>query len=325
MPEIYTLPAFIKRQIQDYVIGSKLLKYHNYWLLLSMRPYWRHLLSLGPFVATQEGYIGPHPDAIKLFVQQGRNAYLHKKVFDSFSKLTSETILDLLHKTPNYDTIIAKICKDGTTLSIAEELEIKNNLNLMVGDGEEIIQSIQNIFTGVTSFEELRGGSPHISEQSIHNAKTAYKYITSLASANPIDIPINFPSNVTNFNKMKEILSDSNNGLTRIIESIQATGKCANIKCKNKIKSLCANCRIVGYCSKVCQKTHWKLHKKKCSALYKTKNTRNTYNCASRIEILIINAAFVNLEKLHKPTSKFVRLLYNKRVCIHIASMLGCV
>ena len=39
---------------------------------------------------------------------------------------------------------------------------------------------------------------------------------------------------------------------------------CRNPTCNNPGALTCARCKMVKYCSKICQKKHWKIHKMKC-------------------------------------------------------------
>lgn len=61
--------------------------------------------------------------------------------------------------------------------------------------------------------------------------------------------------------------------------------KCDNNDCKETINlKVCAGCKIIQYCSSICQKQHWKEHKKLCKKIINTtpknivkpKNTSNT-------------------------------------------------
>ena len=48
--------------------------------------------------------------------------------------------------------------------------------------------------------------------------------------------------------------------------SLKGHGKCSNIGCMDPGKMICSRCKWAGYCSKVCQKAHWKRHKGFCIA-----------------------------------------------------------
>ncbi|KAF0559057.1 hypothetical protein F8M41_007025 [Gigaspora margarita] len=58
---------------------------------------------------------------------------------------------------------------------------------------------------------------------------------------------------------------------------------CANINttnlsfCKNIGDKLCTNCRVIFYCSKECQKMHWKYHKIDCKSDIASKNWQPNY------------------------------------------------
>ncbi|CAG8590219.1 hypothetical protein C2G38_2154188 [Gigaspora rosea] len=47
--------------------------------------------------------------------------------------------------------------------------------------------------------------------------------------------------------------------------------------CNNIGKNLCSNCRVVFYCSKDCQKMHWKFHKKICKSDIASKDWKPDY------------------------------------------------
>lgn len=57
-----------------------------------------------------------------------------------------------------------------------------------------------------------------------------------------------------------------------ITASAQSAGACGNPACPLKaaltfkILSMCARCKIVGYCDVDCQRAHWRVHKPFCSA-----------------------------------------------------------
>ncbi|CAG8808626.1 7169_t:CDS:1, partial [Dentiscutata erythropus] len=58
---------------------------------------------------------------------------------------------------------------------------------------------------------------------------------------------------------------------------------CANINvttrftCKNVGDKLCTNCRVIFYCSKECQKMHWKFHKTECKSDIASKDWQPNY------------------------------------------------
>lgn len=257
-----TLTEELKNKIRHYLIDNDLLKYHNCWKLVCIQPFMRDVGA----------------NIVKKFIQQGRGVYLHKKVSDSFGKLTTNNIFDLLNKRPNHDSIIIEICADGTTLSSEEEAQIRTNLSDMVGNGDHLIELMTDILTGNAKLEDLKNITPFMSKStmdSLGNAKKACEYLVKLTSGKEItkeDIDIidsTFNSAISDTTKMQETIADSNNGFTRLLESVQSMAVCANCEVNNKDLSLCANCKIVGYCSKKCQKKHWKKsHKKKCSKLY---------------------------------------------------------
>ncbi|CAG8831047.1 30638_t:CDS:2, partial [Gigaspora margarita] len=47
--------------------------------------------------------------------------------------------------------------------------------------------------------------------------------------------------------------------------------------CNNIGKNLCSNCRVIFYCSKDCQKMHWKFHKKFCKSEIVSKDWKPDY------------------------------------------------
>ncbi|KAF0399376.1 hypothetical protein F8M41_009723 [Gigaspora margarita] len=47
--------------------------------------------------------------------------------------------------------------------------------------------------------------------------------------------------------------------------------------CNNIGKNLCSNCRVIFYCSKDCQKMHWKFHKKFCKSEIASKDWKPDY------------------------------------------------
>ncbi len=252
-----TLNEELKNKIQNYLIDNNLLKYHNCWKLVFIQPFMRG--------------VNVEANIVKKFIQQGRGVYLHKKVSDSFGKLSTDNIFDLLNKRPNHDSIIIEICADGTTLSSEEEDQIRTNLDEMVGNGENLIELMTDILTGNTKLEDLEDITPFISKEtmdSLGNAQKACEYLIKLTSGKEITKEdIGSIDSIEFDPKMQETIADSNNGLTRLLESVQANGVCA--ACGDIVKSLCADCKIVGYCSKKCQKKHWKkVHKTKCAKLY---------------------------------------------------------
>lgn len=263
MEEETILSAELRSKIQYYLIDNNLLKYHNCWKLVIKQLFMQDFLKSSD---NSEYYI----DIVKKFIQQGRNIYLHKKVSDSFGKLTNDNIFDLLHKRPNHDSIITKVCADGTTLSAEDDAQIRDNLHEMIGNGDQIIELMTNMLTGANP-EEF---APFMSKETINSLDTAKKactYLGKLTSGVSIakeDID-NIDINVDNTMQMQETIANSNNGFTRLLESVQvAVGVCAS--CGGCITALCSNCKIVGYCSKKCQKKHWKAgHKIKCAKLYK--------------------------------------------------------
>ena len=46
--------------------------------------------------------------------------------------------------------------------------------------------------------------------------------------------------------------------------------RCGN-SCGQQGTKRCSKCQTVYYCSKECQKAHWKIHKKACSEIHSTK------------------------------------------------------
>lgn len=259
------LTTELKNKIMNYLIDNNLLKYHNCWKLVFRQPFMQDFLEV---IDTPESN---RINIVKKFIQQGRGVYLHKRVSDSFGKLTTNNLFDLLHRRPNHNSIIIEICADGTTLSAEEETEIRAKLDEMIGNGEHLIELMTNILTGNTTPEELEHITPLMSKatmDSLGNAQKACEYLIKLTSGEEISKEdIEGIDRIEFDTKMQETLSDSNNGFTRLLESVQATGVCAT--CEGIITSLCSNCKIVGYCSKECQIKHWKVsHKKKCAKLY---------------------------------------------------------
>ena len=47
------------------------------------------------------------------------------------------------------------------------------------------------------------------------------------------------------------------------VTKVPAYLKCENCEVKGKMR--CGKCKTARYCSQNCQKTHWKVHKEKCS------------------------------------------------------------
>ncbi len=45
---------------------------------------------------------------------------------------------------------------------------------------------------------------------------------------------------------------------------LAASGKCAGCHCSPDVLKTCSACRLVGYCSKTCQKEHWVVHRLTC-------------------------------------------------------------
>ena len=62
--------------------------------------------------------------------------------------------------------------------------------------------------------------------------------------------------------KMKKA---SNNGENVFNGKMSESQICSSIDCINDGNKRCSKCKKVFYCSKDCQKKHWKVHKKSCN------------------------------------------------------------
>ena len=51
--------------------------------------------------------------------------------------------------------------------------------------------------------------------------------------------------------------------------------QCANDGCGNDALNMCSKCSVVSYCSTVCQRLHWRVHKSDCNALPARRNMGN--------------------------------------------------
>ncbi|KAG8528088.1 uncharacterized protein KY384_007004 [Bacidia gigantensis] len=54
-------------------------------------------------------------------------------------------------------------------------------------------------------------------------------------------------------------------------------GQCSNGCCSKESKKACAKCRSIFYCSRECQKAHYKTHKKDCNKLNNLRQTRKEH------------------------------------------------
>ncbi|CAG8802443.1 32719_t:CDS:1, partial [Racocetra persica] len=98
---------------------------------------------------------------------------------------------------------------------------------------------------------------------------------------------------------------------------------CANIHvdkrsfCRNIGNKLCSNCRVIFYCSKECQKMHWKVHKNICKADIASKDWQPDYDKEKRMPSFL-------LESPSTPSvnhSKKVKSLWGNMPAIDIAKI----
>lgn len=59
---------------------------------------------------------------------------------------------------------------------------------------------------------------------------------------------------------------------------------CAFCKLKNIALSKCSRCKCTWYCSKECQRSHWKVHKKSCKSLQASLDALERGNCPQTLE-----------------------------------------
>jgi len=69
-------------------------------------------------------------------------------------------------------------------------------------------------------------------------------------------------------------ITDNKLGFVCLFPKVNNTENKVNIcaLCRKDAGSVCSQCKLVSYCSRTCQTTHWKVHKNHCNQYFKSTN-----------------------------------------------------